>query len=94
MHRMYVRFANLQVQLPAQSVGEVSEELGLEYTADERVGFLLGADDNGKPVVLQVRSADTFDGTNRNRSLRGDRQLVVHDALHDYVDMSAGLLNN
>lgn len=51
---MYVRFANLQVQLPVQSVGEVSEELGLEYATDERVGFLLGANDNGKPVVLQV----------------------------------------
>jgi hypothetical protein len=94
MCRKYIRFADLQVQLATQSVGEVSEEFRLENTTDERIGFLCGANDNGKPIILQVRRADILDRTNGDRSLRGNRQLIVHDALHNYVDMSTGLMDS
>lgn len=82
--------ANLQVQLSTQGSGKMGKELRLEDTVHERVR-LLCTDDNGKPVIFQVRGADRLDGPKWYRSLRRDCQLIVDNGLCYNIYMSTRL---
>lgn len=71
----------------------MGKELCLENTTNKRIWLLLGTDDDGKPVILEIGSADRFYCTNRNGTLRRNGQLVVNDTLHYDVEMSTSLIN-
>lgn len=47
------------------------KELSLKHAAEQRIRFL-PANDDGKPVILQIGRADIFDSPNGNRPLRCD----------------------
>lgn len=80
-------WADLQIQLPTESIVKMSEELSLENAIDERIRFL-SADDEREPVIPVVGSTDGFDGSDRDGFLRGNYELIVHEVLGYNVYMS------
>lgn len=52
---VYLRIADLEVQLSTERIREMSEEFSFEDAVDERVGLLWRTNTKGKPVVFQVR---------------------------------------
>ena len=59
---------DFQVQLSTQSIVEMREELSLEDAVAQWIGFL-ATDDERKPIIAEVGSADSLDGSDRNGSL-------------------------
>jgi hypothetical protein len=90
---MDLRVTDFHVKLSSKNSIEMREEFGLEDAMEKRVRFLSTHDD-GEPVVLQIGSADVLDSTDRDRTFRPNRQLIVHDTLLDNVDVPAGLGNS
>lgn len=66
------------------------KELSLEHAAEQGIRFL-SANDDRKPVILQIGRADIFDSPNGDRPLRRDGELTVDEALHNDVDVLVGL---
>lgn len=69
----------------------MSEELRLEDTVEQRIGFL-GADHEREPVIPQIGGAGGLDSPDWNRPFRRDRKLIIDDALCDNKDMSIRLI--
>lgn len=84
-------FSNLQIEGSAQYVGQMGEELCLENTGKQRIR-LLSTNNKRKPVILEVRGADGFNSTGRDRPFRRDLKLVVDNALCHDINIFAGLL--
>lgn len=84
-------FSNLQIEGSAQCVGQMGEKLRFENTGEQWIR-LLSTDNKRKPVILEVRGADGFNSTERDRPFRRDLKLVVDNALCHDINILAGLM--